>query len=114
MTSESIIQKIDDMLLRGDFDTRAGLSFMGELVKDAFRYINEQREAGESVSDVLASFEARIGNVEKGLKEWMDLRKEEAKKADEERKWWRRLILGTMFTLLLTNLIPELIKMFGG
>lgn len=107
-----IANKLDELLKDGtSFDTRAGLRFLLELVKDAFEYIEVQRNAERDKTQTLVSFDFRIKNMEQGLHEWMETRRNDQKKAEEERVWWRRLILGSVLTLLITDLFK---LFFGG
>src|SRR5919108_5677616 len=110
--SEGIVAKLDE-LLKDDrnFDTRAGLRFMGELVRDAFRYIEKlegerdaEKKLHNATADQMRSFKMRIENIEKGLHDWMELRSLEKKEADEERRWWRRTIMGALLVLTITEL----------
>lgn len=105
MSSSSITNKLDDLLKSGEkFDTRSGLRFLLELVKDAFEYIETQKSTEIEKTQRLYSFETRIKNIEHGLDEWMKLRKTEQEKAEEERKWWRRTIMGALLVLTITEL----------
>ena len=103
MTGSSIIQKLDEMLRDGYLDTRAGLNFMGELVKDAFKYIDEERNKNNLEADKLHSFETRIGNVERGLNEFLAMRAREQEAAVDERKFYRRAVVGGIVAIVLSE-----------
>ena len=90
MTGTQISQKIDE-LLRDDrnFDTRAGLRLYAELVRDAFNYIEEEKEQKESDNQARISILTRLTNVENGLNDFLTLRKKEQEKNETERQKWR-------------------------
>lgn len=109
--SKSIAAKLDDLLKdETTFDTRAGLRFMVELVKDAFEYIETEKSKQEVTDDKLTSFETRIKNIENGLHEWMELRKKEKDQADDERKFYRRAVIGGIIAILLSQLAQVFLK----
>jgi hypothetical protein len=107
--STSIVDKIDQLLKDNAFDTRAGLRFMGELVKDLFKFIDEERAKNKAEVDRLESFEFRLKNMETGLHDWMELRRKEADKADDERKFYRRAVLGGLISLILSQIVNWII-----
>ena len=104
MTGSDIIRTLDD-LLKDDrnFDTRAGLRLYAELVRDAFRYIEEQKKNDLEKTSIQNSILTRISVVEMGLKEFLERREAEQKKAEEERSKWRWAIIAPMLVILLNN-----------
>jgi hypothetical protein len=99
-----MIEKIDQLLKENTFDTRAGLRFMGELVKDLFKFIDEEREKHRRDTEALSSFEYRLKSMETGLHEWMELRTAEKKEAADERKFYRRAVIGGLITIILSQI----------
>lgn len=110
MTGPGIIQQLDQLLRSNQLDTRAGLHFMGELVKDAFTYIEEQRNRDVIDADTLKSFSVRIGNVENGLNEFLKRREQEQRDAADERKFYRRAVIGGLITLIISQIAQWLIR----
>ena len=111
MSATSIINTIDEMLKNdATFDTRAGLRFMAELVKDAFEFIDEERTKNTVETGKLDSFSFRISNVEQGLHDFLELRKKEQERAEDERKYWRRLMIGSMVTILISQAMQWILK----
>lgn len=103
--SANIINKIDDLLKTDkNFDTRAGLRFMMEVIRDAFEYIEEKKTADQTTNTTLQLFERRIIGVEGTLKEFLERRETEQKKAEEERTFYRRAVLGGLLSLILSQL----------
>lgn len=113
MSGKDIIRTIDE-LLKDDknFDTRSGLRLMAELVRDAFDYIEGQRKNDQERTNVQNSIITRIGNVENGLNEFLELRKREHEKAETERIWWRRAFIAPVIILLLNQMF-EWFKAFA-
>jgi hypothetical protein len=107
-----MIDKIDMLLKENTFDTRAGLRFMGELVKDLFKFIEEEREKHGRDTEALSSFEFRLKNMETGLHDWMEIRKRDAEKAEDERKFYRRTVIGGIIMILIGQLFPFLASLF--
>lgn len=110
MTSSNIINKLDE-LLKDDrnFDTRAGLRFMAELVRDAFEFIEEEREKNVADADALKSFSTRIGHVENGLNDFLKMRAREQESAAAERTFYRRAVIGGIITILLGQIAQWLL-----
>jgi hypothetical protein len=108
------VSKTLEKLLEDDrnFDTRAGLRLYAELVRDAFRYIEDQKKREGEKSQVQNSILTRIGVVETGLREFMELRKKEQERAETDREKWRWAIIGPMAFLML-NQIFEWVKAFA-
>jgi hypothetical protein len=106
MSGTEIVKKLDE-LLKDDknFDTRAGLRFMTELVRDAFDYIKQQKDGEKEKTQVQNSIITRIGNVENGLNEFLELRKREQEKAETERTWWRRAFIAPVIILLINQIV---------
>lgn len=104
MTGTGIVSKIDELLRTNAFDTRAGLQFMGELVKDAFTFIDEQRRKNQNDTETLEGFDFRLKNMEKGLSDWMTQRSNEKREADDERKFYRRAVIGGIIAISLSEL----------
>ena len=102
--SANIINKIDDLLKTDkNFDTRAGLRFLMEVIRDAFEYIEEKKVADQAVTTTLQVFERRIIGVENTLKAFLDRREVEQKKAEEERTFYRRAVFGGLISLILSQ-----------
>ena len=98
MSGADIIQKIDDLLESNQLDTRAGLYFMGQLVRDLFKYIEENKINDTAITDAVQSFKTRVGNVEVALNDFLKMRKTEQEKAEDERKFYRRAVIGGIIT----------------
>jgi hypothetical protein len=114
MTTTNIINTLDEMLKNDKtFDTRAGLRFMAELVKDAFEFIDEERSKNTLEIEKLNSYAFRIGNVETALNEFLTLRKREQDAAIDERKFYRRTVIGGIVMILIGQLIPALLSLFA-
>lgn len=104
MTS-SIADTLEKLLADDkNLDTRAGLRLYAELVKDAFKYIDENKALDEATKDAITSIKTRLTNVETGLNEFLTMRSDEKKEATDERKWWRRTIMGALLVLTITEL----------
>jgi Arc/MetJ-type ribon-helix-helix transcriptional regulator len=108
--SQSIADKIDD-LLKSDatFTTRSGVRFLTEVIRDAYKYIEDDKKYQQQVNDEQRAIKNRLTNVENALNEFLDLRKKEQEKAETERSRWRWAIitptiglLFTMITLIIT------------
>jgi hypothetical protein len=113
MSGTDIVKKLDE-LLRDDknIDTRSGLRLQMELVRDAFDYIELQKKNEQEKTSVQNSIMTRLGNVEGGLQQFLELRKKEQEKAETERAWWRRAFLAPVIILLI-NQMAEWIKAFA-
>ena len=102
---QSIADKIDE-LLKSDatFTTRAGMRFMTEVVRDAFKFIEEEKQRNKEADEAQQSFITRLGNVETGLNDFLKLRAKEQERAETERVRWRWAIItptiGLFFTML--------------
>jgi len=101
----SITDKIDE-LLKSDttFTTRAGMRFMTEVIKDAFTFIEQEKTRNESADQKQSSIESRLGNVEKGLYDFLELRKKEQEKNESERSKWRWAIIAPTITLVIVEI----------
>lgn len=104
MSASDLIDQLDDLLRDDRMDTSAGLHFLGELVKDAFKYIDEQRQKYEQDTDMMRSFATRIGNVEKGLNDFLTKREKEQDTAKDERTFYRRAVVGGIIVIVLNEL----------
>src|SRR5262245_12627046 len=103
--SESIAEKLDKMLEEDkDFTTRAGLRFMAELVRDAFRVLEKEKQRQETTDETQKSLETRITNIETTLNTFLAFRKAEQDKADDERKFYRRAVIGGLIAIALSEL----------
>lgn len=103
--SKNIAIKLDELLKNEiALDTRAGLRFLVELVRDAFEFIEGEKQLQEGADDKLRSFETRIHNIENGLHEWMEIRRREKDQADDERKFYRRAVIGGIIAIILSEL----------
>lgn len=104
MSGSDIIQKIDSLLESNQLDTRAGLYFMGQLVRDLFKYIEENKIHDAAITEAVQSFKTRVGNVETALNDFLAMRKKEQEAAVDERKFYRRAVIGGIITILLSEL----------
>jgi len=112
MTGSDIVSTLDNLLADDkNFDTRAGLRLYAELVRDAFRYIEEQKRGEQEKTSVQMSMLTRITHVENGLNEFLELRRKEHEKAETERMWWRRAFIAPVIILLL-NQVWEWARLF--
>lgn len=112
--SKSIADKLGEMLRdETSFDTRAGLRFMVELLQDAFEYIETEKKAHLVADETLRSFSTRIKNVEDGLFQFLENRKKEQERADDERKFYRRAVIGGIIAIVVSE-IMRWIFTFGG
>lgn len=104
--SNSVAEKIDE-LLKGDktFSTRTGMTFLTQLVRDAFKYIESEERTNGEVSKRLDALEERNDNFQKTFNAFLDARKIEQEKAEEDRKWWRRAMLTPILGILVTEII---------
>ena len=102
--NQSIVQKLDQMLNSNALDTRAGLQFMGELVKDAFIYIEKQSLTLDNTKDQFEELDRRIKAVEQSLGAFLAARTEEQKEAKVERSRWRWAIITPTIGLFFTTL----------
>lgn len=93
MSGTEIIGKIDEMLREGNLETREGLRLQAEIIKEAFKYIDEMRKTKQDDTDIQSSMLTRIGNVENGLHEFILKREKEQERAESERQKWRWLII---------------------
>lgn len=110
MSAGGLIDKLSEVLSDNRMDTSAGLHFLGELVKDAFTYIDEQRAADEAKEDQLRSFSIRLGNVESALNSFLKRRETEQAKAEDERKFYRRAVIGGILAIVINELVRWLIQ----
>ena len=100
-----IASKIEEILADDrNFGTRTGLRFTLELVKDAFDYIE-----GEKIRSQQS--DKRVGEIEdevKGIKEKLDglisTRTTEQAEAKDERKYYRRLVVGGIITIIMSQI----------
>jgi hypothetical protein len=101
----SITQKIDE-LLKDDrtFTTRAGMRFMTEVVKDAFKFIEDEKERNKQNDSLIASIMVRLGHVENGLNEFLTIRSKEQEAAAGERMFYRRAVIGGLITIILSQI----------
>jgi Arc/MetJ-type ribon-helix-helix transcriptional regulator len=115
--TKSVADKIDE-LLKDDknFSTRAGVRFLTEVIKDAIRVIEKSQGTIEHYEEKQSSVETRLGNVERGLNEFMELRAREQKKAEEERTKWRWLFITPVAYLVINEFfgkwLPRIVELF--
>ena len=109
MSEQTVVDKIDE-LLKDDtnFETRSGLRFMTELLKDAFKYIDKANAVLETHSQDTIQLKDRVKGVEKTLDDFLEARAKEKeaeqKEADHqeaERTRWRWAIVGPSIALLI-------------
>jgi hypothetical protein len=101
----SITEKIEEIL--GDdrnFSTRTGLRFTLELIRDAFDYIETEKERSKKADEKTSTIEARLGHVETDLKGFLEKRKEEQKKAEDDRTFYRRAVISGLISIFLAQL----------
>jgi len=110
MSGADIIQQLESLLKADKLDTRAGLYFLGELVKDAFEYIEEQKAGTKAAGTTLGSFEGRIKAVETKLDRFLEKREEEQNEAKEERKFYRRAVIGGLITIIISQIAQWLLR----
>ena len=103
-STQSVVNKIDE-LLEDDrqLSTRTGLRFMTTILKEALQVIGEA-----SANDNSILF--RLNNVEKGLNDFLHKRESEQKEAADERKFYRRAVIGGLIAIG----ISELARWFFG
>lgn len=103
--TQSIADKIDE-LLQSDatFSTRTGVRFMTEVIRDAYKYIEEEKKRNEDADKVQRSVNTRLTNVENGLNDFLKARRIEQERAEAERIKWRWALItptiGLFFTML--------------
>lgn len=109
--SNSIAEKIDE-LLKSDktFSTRTGMTFLTQLVRDAFKYIEDEKTRENEDGKRLENLEERFGNFQRTFDAFLDARHTEQAKAEEERKWWRRAMLTPVFAILITEIVKLILN----
>jgi len=102
--STSIADKIDD-LLQSDatFSTRSGVRFLTEVIRDAFEFIEQEKSRNATADETQGTIKTRLTNVENGLNEFLNLRKAEQVAAVDERKFYRRAVIGGIITIILSE-----------
>jgi len=100
----SIADKIDE-LLQSDatFSTRSGVRFLTEVIRDAFEFIEQEKTRNATADETQGTIKARLTNVENGLNEFLNLRKAEQVAAVDERKFYRRAVIGGIITIILSE-----------
>ena len=103
-SNSSIADKIDE-LLQSDatFSTRSGVRFLTEVIRDAFEFIEQEKGRNATADEKQQSIITRVGNVESGLNEFLNLRKAEQLAAVDERKFYRRAVIGGIITIILSE-----------
>ena len=104
--TNSMAEQIDE-LLKNDrtFSTRTGMTFLTQLVRDAFKYIESENVTNGETNKRLDTLEERFGNFQKTFDAFLEARGIEQAKAEEERKWWRRAMLTPVLGILITEII---------
>jgi hypothetical protein len=98
----SITTKIEQILADDrNFSTRTGLRFTLELLRDSFAFIESEKERTKQEADKTKTLESRIGHVETTLNKFLDSRRIEQDKAEDERKFYRRAVIGGIISILL-------------
>lgn len=110
MSGTQIIQKIDEMLREGNLETREGLRLQAEIIKEAFKYIEDERKRKQDNTDVQNSMLTRIGNVENGLRDFMELRKREQEVNESERQKWRWVIITPMAGYVVLEIVKWIFR----
>jgi hypothetical protein len=103
MSGDDLIERLDNLLEADQIDTRAGLYFMGQLVRDLFKYIEQNKINDTNVTEAVHSFKTRVGNVETALNSFLKMRQAEQAKAEDERKFYRRAVIGGIITIILSE-----------
>lgn len=104
MSARDITRKLDELLQDdANFSTRSGLRFMTELVKDAFEFIDTEIDNRKTITTQQEDIVHRLEGVEKQLTEFLQMRKEEQKKADAERTFYRRAVIGGIITIVISE-----------
>jgi predicted small metal-binding protein len=102
--TNSMADKINE-LLQSDatFSTRSGVRFLTEVIRDAFEYIEKEQQRNKEADDMQNSIKTRLTNVETGLNEFLTIRKNEQLAAADERKFYRRAVIGGIITIILSE-----------
>lgn len=104
--SDSIAEKLDELLEKDrTLTTRTGMTFLTQLVRDAFKYIEKEKDQNNKEEERIRSVEERLDNFQKTFNAFLDARQVEQSKAEEERKWWRRAMLTPVLGILITEII---------
>jgi hypothetical protein len=100
----SMAHKIDE-LLQSDatFSTRSGVRFLTEVIREAFGYIEKEQTRNATADEMQSTIKTRLTNVENGLNEFLTIRKSEQAAAADERKFYRRAVIGGIIALLLSE-----------
>jgi len=108
--SDSIADKIDE-LLKDDrtFSTRAGLRFMTEVVRDAFKFIEEEKIRQSAADEKNKSIDFRLTNVESALNTFLEMRKKEQEVNEAERSKWRLAILAPTILLVIGEIVKWMV-----
>ncbi len=108
---ESIAEKLDQLLADDrNFDTRAGLRFMTELVRDAFRYIEAEKKRQEEACERDESIDKRVGTIETNLNDFLAMRAKEQEKNEAERNKWRWAIITPTLGLIIAEVARWLLN----
>src|SRR5262245_31014078 len=102
---ESIANKIDDLLEKDpNFSTRAGVRFLTEVIRDAYAFIEDEKEYRKTVEDKQDNIDDRLTDVEKTLESFLAQRTKEQERAEIERTKWRWAIITPTIGLFFTTL----------
>ena len=105
MNDTSIADKIDKLLEQDvTFSTRLGVRFLTEVIRDAYKYIEQIQTRDEADRQQQTSIVTRLGNVENGLNDFLKMRGKEQEKAEDERKFYRRAVIGGILSIALSEL----------
>lgn len=100
-----IASKIEEILADDrNFGTRTGLRFTLELVKDAFDYIEGEKVRSTQTTEKITTLEGRVGDIEDKLDGFLAARKTEQDDAKDERKFYRRAVIGGIISILLMQI----------
>ena len=102
--NNGIADKIDD-LLKSDvtFSTRSGVRFLTEVIRDAFEFIEQEQIRNTTADEMQNTIKNRLTNVETGLNEFLTIRKNEQLAAADERKFYRRAVIGGIIAIILSE-----------
>jgi len=103
--NNSIARKIDELLSSDTtFSTRSGVRFLTEVIRDAYQYIEKIETRDEADRAMQNSIVTRLTQVENELNDFLTMRKTEQTAAADERKFYRRAVIGGIITILLSEL----------
>jgi hypothetical protein len=110
-SGNSIADKIDKLLENdATFSTRSGARFLTEVIRDAYKIIERLELRNQAADDAQKTLAAKVGIVETGLNEFLTMRKNEQTAAADERKFYRRAVIGGIIAIILSEAARWLLK----